>query len=1183
MIDREYIKFNTGIQTASNSNQLQTDEHGNVKAEIELRLPANLFPVASGGRKIDKVTMQTSKFRLSMENTPIAQIELDTDLETTTFKPTRCCLDVYPYCLLDNGQTAPASNDLGALAFPYYKQHYLHYYIYLYTSVNGGHAGHMVLLADHIVFANNASIYQLQKDFRFYDILQKLGYVNLNHILNMCAQSNHEPYKIEDGNLFIQNIGTLEQMFQDAIENAITFASFSDEIEIRVGIILESLLSSLDVSLYPDLDTKNRIYLEEYGEFACFFVKRTDVIHDQSVTDLIVACKPSVKISEQSITISYDTAPFWKCIPILWNTPFVNTFDHPEQMTIDKLRDFMYPVPPPKRVYRPGVNVSEISSSEDQLNFNFTLLKQMTCRAINIIANKYMKEAFSFLPWIECDLTQISGFQKTPVPQFNVKQESYNIESEHNSNTFDRAVLVTSYATGYAQNPKYLNGTADWPTELGSPPQNLPASYLLYAAYVPPSIQPDFTLNRHLFRNQRSYGLIRQCDVTTDYDTTAPHTTNRMSTDTSFYTLNGSEVIPEKTTDKTLVQNYNSYCTSETPPSTTGDQVITETRVPPSTVVNFEPGYEAGDTTNWYNYSFYGCRYPDNSLHWTLGYSPRGKWSDLQGYATWLPPQTPTLHRIQGSSGEQPNYVWIWSKPVDATDYNTYYVLSYLKSAIRVYNRTETDAYDIARHMVTTVTTNSSTSTDVQQYVTPNFPIDDDYKIYILDGTTAQLQIGNEEVIDGRQNMYKLYRSVDTETTPKKHENLYYLGFSPSNTTPEDEFTTTETEVTGDNFWFNHGRYPCITYQVYAADSSMSIITHHELYLAPYEESVVAPFYGTLRSSTEEATGPTTSTTVITNKSESNDITLNPEIQEIDWRSYEDHQNKSRIVSSAGIMNYLTMEEGMVELIDPTTFNVRMQQDYFPPFDSSLVSHYPDCVNQPQFIKDKHFGIPLKIPDEKTEPAPVTGSSEYFVEYSWFMPDFVHHPVEMRLPYSDPNKPAITIDKNYIWSHEYYFARCTTTFDSHEETTKDHIEVIEPKYVGNLRLNFTWNNLPIVVMSPIASIVLTLEGMQVTQEYQPVNITQPTGSSLVSTIPVIENFYSLAQTLRDLHDELVVTKDQFEDCALYTMPNVSGQERVIKFSAKYITKDGKLHQIYIPKNGVFLLQLTFGTQFYFTS
>ena len=80
---------------------------------------------------------------------------------------------------------------------------------------------------------------------------------------------------------------------------------------------------------------------------------------------------------------------------------------------------------------------------------------------------------------------------------------------------------------------------------------------------------------------------------------------------------------------------------------------------------------------------------------------------------------------------------------------------------------------------------------------------------------------------------------------------------------------------------------------------------------------------------------------------------------------------------------------------------------------------------------------------------------------------------------------------------------------------------------------------------------------------------------MTSVFPIVENYYSLAQTLRDLHDELVITKDNFDVTTKYNMSIISGQDRVLKLSAHYITKNGNIYQIYIPSKGVFNVQLTF--------
>ena len=117
-------------------------------------------------------------------------------------------------------------------------------------------------------------------------------------------------------------------------------------------------------------------------------------------------------------------------------------------------------------------------------------------------------------------------------------------------------------------------------------------------------------------------------------------------------------------------------------------------------------------------------------------------------------------------------------------------------------------------------------------------------------------------------------------------------------------------------------------------------------------------------------------------------------------------------------------------------------------------------------------------------------------------------------------------------------------------------------------------------MSPISSIVLSLGGIYLTSEIQPINPNLPSGSSLTQTIPIVENYYSLASTLRDLHDELVISRQNFDDNAKYGLEKSAGTERLITLGAKYITKDGRMHQLYIPPNGVFAVQLTFRVTFF---
>ena len=133
---------------------------------------------------------------------------------------------------------------------------------------------------------------------------------------------------------------------------------------------------------------------------------------------------------------------------------------------------------------------------------------------------------------------------------------------------------------------------------------------------------------------------------------------------------------------------------------------------------------------------------------------------------------------------------------------------------------------------------------------------------------------------------------------------------------------------------------------------------------------------------------------------------------------------------------------------------------------------------------------------------------------------------------------------------------------------------------GNVTVSNTWSNIPFVVMSPISSIVLTMDGITLKHEIQPINAETKGGSSLTQAVPVIENYLALATSLADLHDELVITRAEFDDTATYVVDPKTGTDRTITLRAKYIEKDGTMHQIYIPDNGVFYVQLTFGLDIY---
>ena len=403
MNDREYIKFNTSIQTGSNAENLIRDSEGNIKAAIELRLPDNLFGGKSSNRKVESVAMQTSKFRLSMENTPIAQLPLDETLTTPSEIISKCQLDVYPFALLDDNQLKPTPEQVGTtLSFPNYKQHHIRYEVCLADVTNPSNPSYQTLESYDDCYANTEN-FMFPKTSRYYNIVEKsgsLGYKGGNHLMNLCVQTNHGNYTVEDNKLYINSIGTIEQMLQDAIENAITFACTRDSCVVKIVLID---VNDITESLSPKPDTTNVISIPSLNiEEACYWKTEIEPIPDSLVCDLLNACKPRVHIDGESLTISYDTAAFNDIVPIIWNTSYVDTYEQPEQMTLDEYRNSVWSQPPPKRKYKYGVVLNEDNT------YSYSLLDNLKCLVMNIIGNKSMRDTFSFLPWIPVDITKIN-------------------------------------------------------------------------------------------------------------------------------------------------------------------------------------------------------------------------------------------------------------------------------------------------------------------------------------------------------------------------------------------------------------------------------------------------------------------------------------------------------------------------------------------------------------------------------------------------------------------------------------------------------------------------------------------------------------------------------------------------------------------------------------------------------
>lgn len=1228
MIEREYLKLNTSINTASNSQDLLKDENGNIEAKISLVLPANLVgnTSSSSPKKIDSIALQTSKFRLSLENTPIAQMPLDTDKKTDSLVPSKCQLDVYPYALLDNSELRPEVGNRD-MSFPDYKNHLVTYTITINNNV-----------IQEYVFQANTQNNGFPESSVFYPLFKEIGILNLgDHIMNICAQSNHEAFHVENDELYIHNIGTIEQMLQDGIENAITYASTSSNSKFIIDFYTLDYSGDHPPLTDYHIDYNGDIYYAGYR-----FVPNGDSSDDSHVScSLVKACKPSVRIGEQSLTISYDTAAFDDTIPIFWNTPFVNTYDTPEQLTIDHCRKDVWNMPPPKRVYKYGV------TTDSSGVYNFILDHDMNCAVMNLIANQSLRDTMSFLPWIKMDLKNIPGVISNQKKYVNYR-DLITI-NKYNTETID-------------QQPVFTPGTFQYGTDSER-------SYFTQRNTFNTIENVQFRRRTWYYENISAQDIAtKPDDVKTVVNEGLRRFEYNAEHDTSLESFNKNTSAWCYCVYNSNSHNYSSLIKlkkREDDPSRYDyktDDPVTEMEITLSYTTTDIPeiisSIQSSESTTTKNLETYqsNIQHLETSIIETgsaeRGYAPQTlnklfMYSSINDYGAFL--KVPNYHIVNGdnhiktytTSVNHTRYInpergaiflpfIYYQNGTDTSDYvsNRYcYEDTQGIYTIRVYNIVQIlkdfgefiEDYYVERRASARETESDGSQTTIENAyrITDTFYLSEhsdthdivnneityfpnldmvNNNFYILDGTSAEITIGPQEpVIKSLEVKYEYDTKIDTSYSVYSERTRVEKQYGTPGVNDLNSTTYHFAGCTGSQnatYYADGTLYPVPTQNFEPTVEGVTNDAHYiyllDLTITNTSTSDFTIYPPVLKYGDE----PTTLQTDVLEKGFIRDSNVPAFVPVQTPEQYPPTITKyGKYISSVNTLN-------LNDLIDVKT----LEQKQF--ISNTPISSVPTSITQTG-------AAAFMIYNQNSE-----NIDKYEMLYYIFGNDGTDHTCLRNsqgidiLPihgYTVTETDDVDTNIERKWNYRCYLLK--TDLDSDESngfeslvnsyntnsyrdvistpTETTYINAVPPitkyqnnEYEGNLRITYIWNNLPMVVMSPIQSIVLTLNGVQITHEIQPVNMQQPSGSSLVTTIPIVENFYSLAQTLRDLHDELVVTKESFDDSATYTLGLQAGQERTLTFSAKYITKDGALHQIYIPPNGVFTLQLTFGISYY---
>lgn len=1188
MSDREYVKVNTSIRTGSNAEHLITDEDGNIQATIELRLPDDLFKRSTGTKLVNDVRMQTGKFRLSLENTPIAAIpEDDTLSQQLQTDVSTCKLDVYPFSVLDDSSLKPSpfvpGNPFLATAFPNYKNHTITYTVNIYSNPSSSPSFTKTVVKQ---ISNGATDVIPDTSTDILDFLNKCEIFSKTiHYFNLFIKNDHERIQKENKQYLLRNIGTLEQMLADALENAVTYASTAYNLNITIDTLPTNPKPAGfdDLVPTPQEEIAGVIHTDSADVAVCLWKINTSLTNTD--LGLTSAFKPKVTLGGDTLTISYDTAPFNSKVPILWTTPFVDTYDSPEQLTLDQLRKSLWVQPPPKRQYQYGVDESESHS------YTITLNKEITCALMNIVANEEMKNTFSFLPWIPFSLETFQAYihqrrQRTQVTR-RAYRTLYVVKSLYDPT--DRTYHPTTERNLYMQETQG------------------PVGRYVYNFTVNPGDDPmDESKRFNQSTSMNGPYTWSDAQLYTDlptYDEQQEWITYPVTTEDEILT---SEISSRSAANTPTRHISHSESTWEIPGAlTTSYLALTSARMFHNPLTD-DPGV-----------FHYGWHPGGNTL-----------WSGAQANQ-WIPRWEPNNIEATTNADGTIRYTWTWWG--EETDGDRFTVRQANGS------RGTNDTYimcDYHGHNdtpATTITTIDVYDEVIQQDtanntdVVPNMPIINK-KFYILDGTTAILSIDSPEPVEtsqpiptftvqktGEQHAEKINTTAKTTFSAYDTQDYYMQG---SAATYIGETLTTwgnNVIITGD--WSNLNQEPGYSdttrtyvyyqYEVILDDQEEETDKYKSIYYLPTKDQIISMNFnydGTGRTIyVHQSEGHPTGTTIthpqvvmmgtddgtqipfsqipITSEETFHNTVLEPEttaisetvMDKITETGCSSEPSIVEIDISRNAMTYLRTDKNSA--IDWTQPNPSSQMHSFqggmallPTLTTADFSTYqiPPLLRFTPALTGQYAALTKT----QTKTYSIVSSGTVIKTHFYQM-------------FFDVGNCSFPITLNQTKTVERTWdVRTIATYTS--RTVRDDTEG-NSTLVGNVRLSFSWPNLPMVVLSPIQSIVLTLQGIRVNQEYQPINITEKDGSSLTATFPIIENFYSLAATLRDLHDELVVVKDDFDSTATYSLDAQAGQERALRLTAYYITKDGALHQIYIPPNGVFSLQLIFGLSFYYTS
>lgn len=170
----------------------------------------------------------------------------------------------------------------------------------------------------------------------------------------------------------------------------------------------------------------------------------------------------------------------------------------------------------------------------------------------------------------------------------------------------------------------------------------------------------------------------------------------------------------------------------------------------------------------------------------------------------------------------------------------------------------------------------------------------------------------------------------------------------------------------------------------------------------------------------------------------------------------------------------------------------------------------------------------------------------------------------------------------YNYEDPYFYV--LDTFDAPVDFHNDDVQLFDEHQTNHIlttSMDYRFPSVDVLSLINISSFIVTFDGVSMIQQNFPVNITNVANksASLATSIPIIEVYYPIWNSVRDISGDMIISKDAFTNAAPILLGPDSLRERNLKFKLHYVTNDGTLHAVKLLPSKQVSLQICYSIRY----